>query len=431
MAGPESASRPVAASSPVPPPPDKSRPWLARTFDSLGNRHFRFLWAGTLLAMGGFQMQSVARAILAYALTGDAFITGLVGVGWSPTLTIVSLFAGVIGDRVDRRVLIQLSQSGNAVCAGGAAILTGTGLVTWWHLLAISVVQGAMFVLQMPARQAIVPALVGRERSSNAIALNAMAMSLTTLVAPGIAGVLYDAFDAFDAFGVYLVLTLMMVLAVGATSLVPRMRPDTDVPKRSTAAQISEGLRYVAGNRLVLALIVQSVVVAILAFPVRMLINIPATEIYAVSAGGVGALLSAAGLGGVVGATFIAGLRRGQQRGKIVLLAGVLSGVAVLGLAAIPYFAVGMVAMVAMGLGESGRWALGQALIVEETPDHLRARVMSVIMMAFGLMAVGQLLLGALMREVGTIEALWIFGVLLTVAAGGFWTFSRRIRQLG
>ena len=373
-------------------------------------------------------MQGVARAILAYALTGDPLITGLVGVGWAPTLTIVSLFGGVIGDRVDRRLLIQLTQLGNAALAGIAAILIGTGIVAWWHLLAISVVQGSMFALQMPARQAIVPALVGPEKTSNAIALNAMAISLTTLVAPGIAGVLYD---AFGAFGVYLVVTLMMVLAVGATSVVPRMHPDTEGPQRSTGAQISEGLRYIAGNRLVLALMVQSVVVAVLSFPVRMLINIPATEVYQVSASGVGALLSAAGLGGVVGATFIAGLRRGQQRGKIVLLAGVLSGIAVLGLAALPYFAVGLVAMVALGLGESGRWALGQALIIEETPDHLRARAMSVIMMAFGLMAVGQLLLGGLMREVGTIEALWIFGAILTLAACGFWMFSRRIRQLG
>lgn len=169
-------------------------------------------------------MQGVARAILAYALTGDPLITGLVGVGWAPTLTIVSLFGGVIGDRVDRRLLIQLTQLGNAALAGIAAILIGTGIVAWWHLLAISVVQGSMFALQMPARQAIVPALVGPEKTSNAIALNAMAISLTTLVAPGIAGVLYD---AFGAFGVYLVVTLMMVLAVGATSVVPRMHPDT------------------------------------------------------------------------------------------------------------------------------------------------------------------------------------------------------------
>ena len=126
-------------------------------------------------------MQMVARGILVYELTDDALITGIVGLGFAPSLLIVSLFGGVLGDRMDRRLIIQLSQIGNGLLAGVVGYLIISGSVVWGHLFAVSVAQGAMFALQMPARQAAIPSLVGKHQLANAFALNAMAMSMMTL----------------------------------------------------------------------------------------------------------------------------------------------------------------------------------------------------------------------------------------------------------
>ena len=65
---------------------------ISRTLESLKYRGFRYLWLGSLLGMGGFGMQSIARTVLVDDLTGSAFITGLVAMGFAPTMLIMSLF---------------------------------------------------------------------------------------------------------------------------------------------------------------------------------------------------------------------------------------------------------------------------------------------------------------------------------------------------
>ena len=93
---------------------------------------------------------------------------------------------------MERRLIIQLSQVANGLLAGIVALLIISDTVVWGHLFAVSVTQGAMFAVQMPARQAVIPSLVGKDQLANAFALNAMAMSIMTLLAPALAGVLYE-----------------------------------------------------------------------------------------------------------------------------------------------------------------------------------------------------------------------------------------------
>ena len=79
--------------------------------------------------MWGIQMQMVARGILVYDLTGDYTITGFVGMGFAPSLLVVSLFGGVLGDRMERRSIIQIAQLVNGLLAGVVGILIFYGVV--------------------------------------------------------------------------------------------------------------------------------------------------------------------------------------------------------------------------------------------------------------------------------------------------------------
>ena len=83
---------------------------LTHTFESLEHRNYRLLWLGMVFSMGGFQMQMVVRGIYVYDLTDDRIITSVVALGFAPSLLVVSLYGGVLGDRMERRLLIQLSQ---------------------------------------------------------------------------------------------------------------------------------------------------------------------------------------------------------------------------------------------------------------------------------------------------------------------------------
>ena len=162
--------------------------WTARTFESLENRDFRILWFSMLFTMGGFQMQMIARGILVFDMTESATITAVVSMGFAPSLLLVSLFGGALGDRMERRLIIQIAQFVNLLAASIVLVLLLTDSIHWMHMFFVSVAQGAMFALQMPARQATIPALVGKDRVGNAVALNAMAMSLMNVGGPALGG---------------------------------------------------------------------------------------------------------------------------------------------------------------------------------------------------------------------------------------------------
>lgn len=388
---------------------------FVHTFEAvITNRDFRMLWFGMVLAMGGFQMQMVARGILVYEMTDDALITGLVGLGFAPSLLVVSLYGGVLGDRVERRSIIQFSQAMNGALAGVVAILMFTHSLAWGHLFAVSVAQGAMFALQMPARQAAIPSLVGRHQLPNAFALNAMAMSMMTLFAPAIAGLLYE---QIGPEYVYIIVCAVMLSSVIFTSLVPKMPPPATVVVQSVMDNIKGGFKYIGQNKLVLNLLIYMVVVALLSMPFRMLVQVYAKDVYGSDPSEVGLLLTALGLGGLVGTISIANLREGNRRGWIIIGGAFVAGGSLVLIVSVPVFAAGMLGMVGMGLAEQARWALGQSIMMENTTDEYRARVMSVLMMTFGLMPLGMFPLGWAIKEYGAQDAVAVVAVALLVFA--------------
>ena len=385
------------------------------------------LWFGMVLSMGGFQMQMLVRTVLVYDLSDDRLITGLVTLGFAPSLLLVSLYGGVLSDRMERRLLIQVAQTVNGLLAGGVALLIITDNLAWGHLFAVSVIQGAMFALQMPARQAAIPSMVGKENLANAFALNAMAMSLMSLIAPALGGWLYG---QIDPEGVYLVVAVTMLVSVVFTSMVPKMYPPVASNADSVVQNVVAGFRYIKNNKIVLNLMIYSVIVALLSMPFRMMIPVYGKDIYGSDAAQVGILLTAVGLGGVIGSISVANLRSGHRRGWFLLGGAIVSGASLGLVAGLPVFVAGLIGMIGIGLGEQARWALGQSLIMESTADEYRARVMSVLMMTFGLMPLGVYPMALAMDYLGGQVAVGISAVLMLIFAVVSISFLPRLRNL-
>jgi MFS family permease len=199
-----------------------------------------------LLTMGGVQMQMIAHGYLVYDITSSAFLLVVVNSGFALPMLSLSLFGGVLADRIDRKRIIQLGQ----ISSGATALLIGlaitTGTVTWVHLFLTSMLQRVVFVFFMPARQAIIPQIVGEDMLTNAMALNAAAMSTSTLVAPAIAGSLY-ALIGLEA--VYYVIAGMGVAAVVVTSFIHN---PSKAPLKASAAMMGDiivGLSYSTNSR--------------------------------------------------------------------------------------------------------------------------------------------------------------------------------------
>ena len=401
-----------------------------RTFQSLANKNFRFLWLSMLLMMGGMNMQMVARGLLAWDLTGSYQMIGLISVGFAPPMLIFGTFGGVIADRVDRKRIIQIGQLGMVANAAviGTAIHTDT--ITIWYLFIASIFQGTLFAFLMPARQSIIPAIVGENLMANALALNGMGMSLMTLAAPAIAGIIYawvgpgftyDTILVFNASSLIFSALLPSVVAAGK--------------RRNVFGDLKDALRYAAHNGTVIGLLLIALGTTMFANAARNFLPAYVDDIFgkAISAGGpetVGWMLAVFGLGAFIGSLFIAGLRRGAHRGLWLIGSTLLSGAAVVGLGLAPVLIMAFVMLFFMGLADAGRRSLNNALLMEVVDDEYRGRISGIWMMNFGFMPIG-ILLFAQISDVWDIRVASVaagVGLLLT----GLWFLvgDRHIRRL-
>lgn len=396
------------------------------TFRSLANRDFRFMWLGTLFIMSGFQMGIIAQSYWVYQETGSAKILAFVSAASALPVIGLALVGGAIADRVERKRLLQVCQTASTLLALYIAVAITTGTLRWQHLVVVALLQGAIWSFNGPARQALIPQLVGRERAGNAIALVSAGMSLGSLLSPAIAGVIYA---VVGADGVYYTVAGLGVLAVAATtSIRPNARVVSKVKTR-VAADIITGVRLLWSSHVVRMLLAIGLAFMLLSWPLQFLLPMFVVEVYHRESEALGLLVSTMGLGGLTGTLFIASLRE-SKRGLILLGAGLLSGLGLVLVASIPAYYPVVAIMVIVGLGNSGVWSLVQVLIMGQVEDEYRGRVMSVFMMNFGLMPLALLPAGIFADMWGPQKVVGATGAALLVIAVLIAITQRELRQL-
>ena len=247
--------------------PAKPSSGFRYAFSSLKNRDFLYLWLGMLCLMGGVQMQMIARGYLVYDITERPVLLGVVNAGMAVPILVLALFGGAIADRFDRKRIVQGGQALNMTIALVVAILITTNTVTWIHLLAASMIQGGMWSFMMPARQAIIPEIVGEQNITNALALNAAGMSAMTLLSPALGGTLYA---SLGPDGVYYVITGLGFMAVVFTTMVGYEGSGPARPDVAMVGDIKEGLSHIMRNPMVLLLLAMALVTTLFAMPFRL-----------------------------------------------------------------------------------------------------------------------------------------------------------------
>ena len=405
--------------------PDTNRSFK-QTFSSLRSTNFMYLWLGMLAMMSGLHMQMGARGYLVYEITNSASILGLVSAPSSVPILVLSLIGGEIADRMNRKKVMMLSQLLNSLTAILVSVAIFTNTVEWYHLLAASVFQGATWAFLMPARQALIPSLVGQSQLSNAIALNAAGMSATTLIAPTIAGILYS---VLGSGFVYAVIGVLTIVASVLTSMVKVEEPETKAAKKAMTSNIGEGISYVMHNRLVLVLIVIGLATSLLAMPIRFLMPVLVVDIYRMGPESLGLLLSFMGIGSLAGTLYIAWVGK-WHRGGTLILGTLASGIALILLAILPFYAAAVGIMLLLGLGDAARRALNTALIMEATDDEYRGRVMSIFMMNFGFMPLGILPIGIMADAVGGQASVGLLGILIVLFTVFIFATQKQLRGI-
>ncbi len=384
--------------------------WRSRG-SAMRHRDFRYLWLGNSIIMGGNQATFIAAGYLAYELTDSALILGVVSMGFALPMLTLSLFGGALSDRVPRRRIIQIGQLLIAASAASVVVALYLGVVAWGHLLAASAVQGVAFAFVVPARQSLIVDIVGDDLAGNAVALVSISFSLTSLLGPALAGIMYD---AVGPFGVYVAVLVADLLAVACTGLVrqPGKPGSRSRGARSFLRDIGAGLRYARNDKMVVALIVVALAFTVLAMPYRSLLPVLVVDVYGQGPRTLGLLSSMVGLGAILGSSYVAWAGR-RCRGTLLLGGAVASGVGLVLIGAVPVLPMAAALTAMIGIGDALRRALNQALLLEVADAEYRGRVVSIYAMNFGLTPAGALPAGALAELLGVRLALAIFGVLL------------------
>ncbi|MGH9173606.1 MAG: MFS transporter, partial [Vicinamibacterales bacterium] len=379
-------------------------------FAALAFRDYRLLWTSNIMTQTGQWMQQVATGWLVLELTDSPTWLGMVGFARGIPMLIMSLPAGVLADRVDRRKLLVTAQVTAAGLATLLAVLVATGLVEAWHVLALAFLSGSTMSFIFPTRQALVPGLVPRERLANAVALNSAGQNSTRVFGPSLAGIL------IGLVGTAICFAIQAVGLIGAAIMSVRLRvPPRDEgagrARASARENLVEGLRYIARTPRLKGLIGLAAIPTVLALPYMQMLPVIARDELGTGSAGLGLLMTASGVGALTGSLVVAAIgSQLRERGSLQIVTAGLFGVMVAIFAFSPWFPLSLL-LVAVTSGVSSVYmSLNNTVLQMSVADEFRGRVLSVYLMTWGLMPFGTLPMGLLADA---------YGAPVAVATGG------------
>ena len=386
-----------------------------RTFASLRQREFRWLFASTLGQMAAIQMQILMRSYVTYELTGSFAAIGIVGLASAVPMLLLSVFGGVLADRVPRKRILQVGHVLNMGFALLVGVLLLLGLLRVEHLFVIALVQGIVLALTISAGQAIVPEVAGRERLMNAVSLNAAGMSFTRLLAPAAAALMIALLGTGSAY-----LTIAVFYGLALIALLPvRSRQPGAMRAGSPAGagglhDLMEGLRYAVSNRVIFWVLVLNFVTAILAMPYMVQLPGYVADVFAGGPTELALLAGVSGAGSLLATLVIASLPE-RRRGMLLLASSCLLGLALAAFAATSLFWPAFALMFVVGVWTAGRQAMAMVLVQAYVDDAHRGRVMSIFMTQISMVLFGGFIVGVIAEATGIQTAIGGLGLVLAV----------------
>jgi len=388
---------------------------LRSTFAALRHRNYRLFLVGQFISLCGTLMQQVALGWLVLELTDSPFAVGLVTSLGSLPILLLTLYGGVVADRVDKRRFVLLLQSLMLLEALTLSILTAFHWVTVHWIMGLAAFAGLLSAFEVPTRQAMVVDLVEREDLMNAIALNSSAFNVARVIGPAIAGALIAAAGLAACFFA----NAASYLAVVAGLMAMRTEAPAAGTRTNTLAAMKEGFRYVRDNRWPRALVVLIAGFAVFGFPFMTMAPVFARDVLRVGASGYAALVSAIGIGAAAGALGLAAFGKRYRKEKLLMAASSLFGVVLALIAVASSFGASLALFTVAGWAMAANGILGNTLLQIQAPDHLRGRVMGVYsFLVLGLAPFGSLQAGLVSEHLGVRYSIGLGGAAccLTVA---------------
>jgi MFS family permease len=390
-------------------------------FESLKIRDFRFLWVSNLAAAFAMQMQMVARGWLIYDMTESPLALTWVMLSFMLPSVLFSLAGGVIADRLRKRSIMIVSGLLNSVATTALATIIYIGEVTFWHFIYFGAFNGTVLALSMPARASVTPEIVGRSHVVNAMALQSATFNLSRIVGPTLAGGLIALFaggDTTSTKGVGIVIFTvagLYLVSVICTALIHYQgRPHHQGTR--PLDDIREGFRFMREERVVLGLLVLGFVPMTFGFSITFLMPAFNADVIFGGPQTLGLLMTGSGIGALAGSLILARAGDIGGKGRVIFYTGFLWAIFVVAFALSKNLYAAMFFGAVTGLFGAIMGSLNMSAVQIALPDHIRGRVMAIMMMAQGFMPLGILPISAVAENFGIDLALMLAGGLLALS---------------
>lgn len=396
---------------------------MSKTFQSLSYHNYKLWFTGNVFASSGQWMQRVAQdwLVLTVLTQGGGLELGIVTALQFAPILLFSAWAGVVADRMDRRHLLQITQSLVALCGLILGILVLTGTAELWMVYLIAFLGGTAGAFDNPVRQAFVSELVPVQMLPNAVALNSTAFNSARLIGPAVSGLVIDAVGPGWVFIVNAALFLVPVLMLAL------MRPSelSTPPKvEREKGQLKAGFDYIRGRKDIILILFMMGTISCLGLNFQITSALMATEVYGLPAGGYGLMSSFLAIGAVSGSLVVA--RHNNPRLRLIVGAGLLFGTFLGLLALAPTYIAFLILAIPTGVLSMTLISSANAAVQISTEPQFRGRVMAIYSMIFlGTTPIGAPLVGWIGEQWG---ARWAMGIgavasILTALIAALWGF--------
>lgn len=394
-------------------------------FRSLKSRNFKLFFYGQSISLIGTWMQKTAVSWLVYQLTGSALLLGVVGfVSLIPSL-LLSPYAGSLVDRHNRYRILVITQIASMMQAGALAGIIFFGFHHILLIILLSLIQGIINAFDMTCRQSLMVEMVDDKADlPNAIALNSTMVNFARIAGPAVAGIILSAFGTdfcfignFLSYIPVLICLFMMKIQV---SVIHKS-------EKSIWAELEEGFKYVSGDKDLSSMILVLGMSSLFVMPFNTLMPMFAKDIFNGDARTFSWFESAAGLGSILSAIYLANLKNSNGLTKMVAIAGVILGGSLLFLAYAPELPFALFFMTLAGVGMMAQTSAINTYIQTHSIPEMRGRAISYYVMAYqGIIPIGSLLIGWAANLIGPRPAIFIEGTIGIAATIAFIIYRSR-----
>jgi MFS family permease len=402
---------------------------LDSTLAPLRHRDFRRLWTGTFFATAGQWIQQATLGWVVYEVTRSPGLLGAVlGVRAIPMLLLAPL-SGVVADRFDRRYALAAAQALMVVICATLSVLLAFDAVQAWHLFVFSLLSGVAAVFDRTLRSTLVFTSVPRSEAANAVALNSIAFSVTRAVGPSVAGFLIASVGAASNFAIQSMLYVGVVAAALSVTAPPPRPPG----KAAVSAWrgMKDGVGFAMTDPVARVMIVLGLVPPLLLIPCfSALMPVFAADVFRSGPEGLGLMLSAVGVGGILGGVAAAWATRFDRSGLTQVLALIVFAASLFAFAISPSVALAVVFLVIAGIAEMIHHTSHVTTLQMCAPEHMRGRVASLLPVFPAFISIGALASGVAADAVGAEVTVIVFVTVSAVVIAIAWMRSAALRDV-